>query len=127
MSEHKVLLDTNVVGMYLNKSSFAIKILKPDVAVSISVIIQLKFLSNPELTLKNRFVFEEFLELIEVFPVEKENAELINHIVAIRKKYNLKLPDAIIAATPMVNNATLISADAAFSKIYNLKFQLIKA
>ena len=47
--------------------------------------------------------------------------------IKIRKKYKLKLPDAIIAATAIVNSATLFSADDIFAKIYNLKFELIKA
>lgn len=52
--------------------------------------------------------------------------KILNPIIAVRNKYNLILPDDIIAATAMANNATLISADAAFSKIYKIKFQLIK-
>ena len=34
----------------------------------------------------------------------------------------LKFPDAIIAVTALFNNATLISADNKFSKLFNLKF-----
>jgi predicted nucleic acid-binding protein len=41
--------------------------------------------------------------------------------------YKFKLPDALIAATAIVNNATLISGDDVFAKIFNLKFQHVKA
>jgi hypothetical protein len=47
--------------------------------------------------------------------------------VTIRKKHKLKLPDAIIAGTAIINSASLISADEVFLKIHNLKFQLIKS
>ena len=126
MSGNKVLLDTNAVGLYLDDGKFATKYLYPDLVVSISVITQLEFLSNPQLTIKNRSMFDEFIELIEIFPVTRENKELVKQIVSIRKKYKIKLPDAIIAATALVPNATLISADDIFSKVHNLKFQLIK-
>ncbi len=127
MSGNKVLPDTNAVGLYLDDRKFASKYLYPDLVVSISVITQLGFLSNPQLTIKNRSMFDEFIKLIEIFPVTGENKELVKQVVSIRKKYKIKLPDAIIAATALVNNATLISADNIFSKVHNLKFQLVKA
>ena len=72
-------------------------------------------------------MFDEFIELIEIFPVTRENKELVKQVVPIRKKYKIKLPEAVIAATALVNNATLISAGNIFSKVHNLKFQLVKA
>ncbi len=127
MSGNKILLDTNAVGLYLDDLQFAKKQLKPNAEVFISIISQLEFLSNPDLTLKNKFIFEQFIDLIEIYPVTKENIHLVNQVVSIRKKYKLKLPDAIIAATAITTDATLISADDVFSKIFNLKFQLVKA
>ena len=127
MSGNKVLPDTNAVGLYLDDRKFATKYLYPDLVVSISVITQLEFLSNPQLTIKNRYMFDEFIELIEIFRVTRENKELVKQVVPIRKKYKIKLPEAVIAATALVNNATLISAGNIFSKVHNLKFQLVKA
>ncbi len=126
MSGNKVLLDTNTVGLYLDDAQFTKKYFKSTVIISISVITQMEFLSNPELTPKNRFFFEEFIELIEIYPVISENKEFVNQVVSIRKKHKLKLPDAIIAGTAIINSATLISADDVFLKIHNLQFQLIK-
>ena len=125
MSGNKVMLDTNALGPYLD-GKFAKEYVKPNEIVSISIISQLEFLSNPQLTPKNRFFFEEFCEIVEIYSITKENIDLVNQIVSIIKKYKLKLPDAIIAATAIVNNATLLSADNIFSKVFNLKFQLIK-
>lgn len=125
MSGNKVMLYTNALGPYLD-GKFAKEYVKPKEVVSISIISKLEFLSNPELTPKNRFFFEEFCELVEIYSVTKENVELITQIISIRKKYKLKLPDAIIAATAIVNDATLFSADDVFSKVFHLKFQLIK-
>ena len=37
--------------------------------------------------------------------------------IQLRRKYKIKLPDAIIAATSLVYDLSLISADVVFSKI----------
>ena len=39
--------------------------------------------------------------------------------------YNIKLPDAIIAATAIEQNLTLITADTGFEKIKELNLKLI--
>lgn len=126
MSGNKVLLDTNAVGVYLDDEKFAKNYLKGNYKIGISVITQIEFLSNPELTTKNKSLFDDFSELVEIYPVTKDNKTLVLQTVAIRKRYKLKLPDAIIAATAIINDATLFSADDVFSKVFNLKFQLIK-
>ena len=127
MSGNKFLLDTNAVGLYLDDKLFSANYIKPGVFICISIITQLEFLSNLELSTKNRSIFNEFIELIEIYPVTRENKELLKQVVAIKKKCKLKLPDAIIASTAIVNKATLLSADKTFSNIHNLKFQFIKA
>ncbi len=45
---------------------------------------------------------------------------LITDISQIRMAYKLKLPDAIIAATSIANNASLITADKGFDKVKQL-------
>lgn len=44
-------------------------------------------------------------------------------IIVIKKKYKLKLPDAIIAAKAIINDAILITEDKDFSRIQELKVQ----
>lgn len=50
------------------------------------------------------------------------NQSIKQHSIAIRKKYKVKLPDAIIAATSQYLNIPLISADSGFEKIETLTF-----
>lgn len=51
------------------------------------------------------------------------NEEIIQETIQIRKNYNLKLPDAIIAATAISNDCTLISDnDKDFLKIPSLEY-----
>jgi tRNA(fMet)-specific endonuclease VapC len=126
MNGNKVILDTNAVGLYLDDKDFSKKILKNYDVIQMSIVSQIEYLSNPNLSPKNKFLFEECIDFIEIHSISKENKILVSQTISIRKKYKLKLPDALIAATAIVNNATLISADDIFSKIFNLKFELIK-
>jgi tRNA(fMet)-specific endonuclease VapC len=123
MSGTKIILDTNALLLYL-QGNFKIEF---DISeIGISVITKIEYLVNPELGAKDLYLFEEFESQIKIFFLDKDNDSILRETIKIRKKYKLKLPDAIIAATAIVNNATLFSADDIFAKIYNLKFQLIK-
>ena len=44
----------------------------------------------------------------------------------IRKKYSIKVPDAIIASTSLVYGIPLVTADKGFSKIEDLDLILIE-
>ena len=46
--------------------------------------------------------------------------------IRIRKIYGTKLPDAIVAATAIVNNLTLLTADKGFNKIKELNMILLQ-
>ena len=43
--------------------------------------------------------------------IDKSNQQLLDEIIRFSKKYKIKLPDSIIAATTYVNNASLVTAD----------------
>jgi len=45
--------------------------------------------------------------------------------IRIRQLYKIKLPDAIIAATAIVEGLTLVTADKGFKKIENLSLILL--
>ena len=122
MSGTKVILDTNALLLYL-QGNF---IIEYDISeIGISVITKIEYLVNPDLGAKDLFLFDELERQIKIFFLDKEEDTILKETIKIRKKYKLKLPDAIIAATAIVSNATLFSADDVFTKIYNLKFQLI--
>ena len=127
MNGIKFLLDTNCVFLLLQGelNSFKDNIVIRETAIS--VITKMEFLSNPNLGTKDTYLFNNFLDEITTFFISESDEDLIKETVAVRKKYKLKLPDAIIASTALSNNLTLISADAAYSKIHNLKFQCIKS
>jgi predicted nucleic acid-binding protein len=62
----------------------------------------------------------EFINRSTTYDLTKE---IVDQTITIRKAHKIKLPDAIISATAMVNNFTLISRNAKdFKKISKLKF-----
>lgn len=45
--------------------------------------------------------------------------------ISIRRKYRIKLPDAIVAASAIMNDIPLLTADKDFNKIKELNLNLI--
>jgi len=55
------------------------------------------------------------------FSIVNLNEEIKGMTIEIRKKYSLKLPDSIIVATAIIENAVLVTADRQLNKIQELK------
>jgi len=53
------------------------------------------------------------------------NSKIKEQTIQLKRKYSIKLPDAIIAATGLVYNIPLVTADKGFSKITELDLVLI--
>lgn len=65
-------------------------------------------------------VYREFIDGSNILRVDDE---IIKRTIDIRKKYKLKIADAIIAATAIVNGLTLVSNnDKDFKKVHGLKY-----
>lgn len=54
------------------------------------------------------------------------NSKLKDKTIELRKKYTIKLPDAIIAATSIIYGIPLVTADKRFSKIEELDLILLE-
>ena len=119
----KFLLDTNAVIALLNGHASLIALLQSATWVSITVITELEFLSFDGLSEQDKLLFEQFKSRIEVINLDTNDAPLIQEICQIRQTYHLKLPDAIIGAAAIQNQATLLSNDAIFARITTLSLQ----
>jgi len=116
----KYLLDTNVVldfmGRKLPEKSKKLLSEIIDEQINISSINKIELLGFKE-TEQNLIDFVNFSEIYHI------DNEVIDKTIELRKKYKIKLPDAIIAATAIVNNFILISHNVKdFQKINELKF-----
>jgi len=116
----KVLLDTNAVIAVLSGHDLLVRQLSKAKWLGISVISHIEFLSFPNLLDEDKALFAEYLKQLVVLGVEENNTDLIETIVRVRKQYRLKLPDAIIAAMAIYQNADLVTADHGFHAVSEL-------
>ena len=116
----RYLLDTNVILDFMGKklpekSEFFLSEIIDD-QINISAINKMELLgfSNVE---QNLIDFVGFAEIYHI------DDKIIDQTIELRKKYKIKLPDTIIAATAIVNNFTLISRNFKdFLKIIELHY-----
>ena len=122
--EPRFLLDTNSVIYYTNDdlpqkaSDFLDKEIPKGIFLSVISEIELLGFNTP--TEREALIVESFVVGSSVIPLIRP---IILKTIDIRKAYKIKLPDAIIAATALVYDLTLISRnDEDFRKITGLKY-----
>jgi predicted nucleic acid-binding protein len=126
MGRKNYLIDTNVVlyyfGLALSSESekFMDKILVEK--YFISVINRIELWGFKAINKNESEALNSFIDHSTIFDLDEP---IIVQTIQIRKEYNIKLPDAIIAATCLVNDCYLITNNVRdFEKIKGL--QLIK-
>ena len=90
--------------------------------LAFSVISELELLSFSGITSEEENNIKSFLLDCNEISLTDEIKE---KTIEIRKKYKTKLPDAIVAASAIVNNLPLITADKGFNQIEELNLKLI--
>jgi len=103
-----VIFDTNIL-IYLSKN-----ILKPEDIVSdqtaISIITKIEALGYP---FKNPEEFEIISAICSALPVIPVTDAIAEATINLRRKYRVKLPDALIYATALVENKPLLTNNVA--------------
>lgn len=114
------VLDTNIILYFL---AGRLKDALPDGQYATSVISELELLAYPGLTTLEGERVKAFLTeiaVVDLTPLVK------THAVEIRKRFSLKLPDAIIVATAQALNATLVTNDQRLLAITDLHTQSLR-
>jgi predicted nucleic acid-binding protein len=112
MSGNKLLLDTNVVLSILGSEKVFSSLEGKE--LFISFITELELFSYPGLTKEEEKSITFFLSKVTILDI---NQGIKAKAIRFRKKYKLKLPDAIICATAASKNMPLISNDKQLKKI----------
>lgn len=120
MNGNSLLLDTNTVLYLLDGDETLAEFLNGK-KLYLSIISELELLSYKHFTQKDFKILNNFIAELQIVNI---NQDVKNNAIEIRKSTSLKLPDCIIAATSIVLNIPLISADRALKKINNLEFIL---
>jgi len=116
MSGNSLLLDTNTV-LYLLVGDETLANFLNGKFLFISVISELELLSFKKLTQNEATTIKTFLSELKI---ENISEEIKTHTIKIRKSTNLKLPDAIIAATSISLNIPLVTSDKQISSVEGL-------
>ncbi len=113
MSGNKLFVDTNILIFLLNGDPDIAKILDGKELV-ISVITELELKSFPQISEKELKVIDDLVNECQVINLNQEVKKLA---VEIRRASNLKLPDAIVAASSYYSKLPIFTADKEFEKL----------
>ena len=120
MNGFRIICDTNPLIYLLDGNKNISKILDGK-QIYLSVITELELFGKPNLSVRDSKIIEVLLE--ECFIVDI-NPEIKYIYREIKEKYNLKLPDAIIAATAIYLDMPLLTFDKEFKNISHLKLMM---
>lgn len=117
-----IVLDTNTI-IYLSKELISIeKIFIANEEYAVSVITYIEVLGYDFESDKEEDFIKKLFKTLKIIYIDYTIAQ---NVIILRKKYKIKLPDAVICATSLVNNAILITNDLRLKKINELKLNLI--
>ena len=122
MEQPNYLIDTNTVidslGRKLSEKSMTFMDSIIDLVPNVSIITKIEVLGFNTSASQYR-ILTDFMDDTSIYEL---NEEVANVCIDLRKKYKTKLPDAIIAATALVYEFTLITRNVSdFKNIKNLK------
>ncbi|WP_324282839.1 type II toxin-antitoxin system VapC family toxin [Cyanobacterium aponinum UTEX 3222] len=106
------LIDTNIFICLINEELIEAI---PNGILGYSIITQIELLSFPLLEKEEENLIKRYLNTLSEIPLNKIIAE---KTIYLRRKYNLKTPDAIILATAWECQSVLLSND---QKLTNIK------
>ena len=116
------LLDSNTI-IYLSKKLISVDdVFEDGEEYAISVITYMEVLGYAFKSKEEENFIKELLSYLKIVYIDENIAKKVIKIKQINK---IKLPDAIIAATSIVNNATLITNDIRLKAITDLKIVII--
>jgi predicted nucleic acid-binding protein len=111
----KLILDSCTIIDFFNDTpdSLDIESLVVQNACAVSFVTKLEVLSSPNLSADEESAIRRFLSRIPILPT---NELIEEEVIKIRRSTNLKLPDAIIAATAIAIGAEVVTTDKDFLK-----------
>ncbi|MEA3361501.1 MAG: type II toxin-antitoxin system VapC family toxin [Thermodesulfobacteriota bacterium] len=117
----KYLIDTNILIYHTKGSQVTFKFLSNLIdqrALNISILTKIEFLGWDKHTPDGFEKCNKLMESANIYPVDEEVA---NRAIELKRKVNIKLADAVIGATALINNLKLATRNVAdFKKIAGL-------
>jgi predicted nucleic acid-binding protein len=115
------LIDTNVM-VYILQGNPSVQHFAQEDMLAVSCITEMELLGRFQISKEEESIISRML--LQCFIIEI-NYYIKQLAISIRQNARMKLPDALIAATAIQQNLTLVTADKGFSKIADLDLLLI--
>ena len=113
-----LIADTNIILYFLGGDD-NLKSVMLDFDVVVPFMVEIELLCYKNIKPKEEDVIREFLKYSII---TEYNEHIKSKTIDIRRKYGLKIPDAMIAATASYLSYPLISADTVFDRIEEITF-----
>ncbi len=117
------LLDTNSIINILKSDNLTTKFKNSKDTFFFSVITEIELLSYPYLTDEEEKKIREFFCKSCVINIDEFIKE---DTIKLRKKYNLKIPDALICGTALNQKLNLVTDDKILFKVQDIKILFLK-
>ena len=101
-----MLLDSNIIIYAVQNDNPELLELVQDPESSTSIVSYVEVLGYPDLTEESKQAFERIFATIRIFPL---NLAIVGRSVALRQQRRMGLGDAIIAATALEHDLTLLT------------------
>jgi predicted nucleic acid-binding protein len=109
----EILVDTNII-LYLLRGNDTLQDILQGKTIYISFITELELIGFQQITVEEEQQVQALLDECVILPLTNEMKKVY---VSLRKTYQLKLADAMIAATAISSGIPLITADKQFRKV----------
>ena len=121
------VLDTNAIIYYVKEDGDAVSVIEEiytkNIPVYVSVMTEAELFGFPQLRDEEAGRIEKFLHTVSIIPMDSQIARLTG---TLRKMYQLKIADSVIAATALFTGAHLLTRNVSdFKKVPDLQIQEI--
>jgi predicted nucleic acid-binding protein len=120
MNGNRFLLDTNIILYILSGDKIIANYLRNKILYT-SIICEIELFSYKSISLNEEKEIQKFLSKFRIISIDQSVKELS---IQLRKRYSLKIPDTIIAATSISLGIPLVTADKGFKQISELTIDL---
>ncbi len=117
MSGNKFFFDTNII-LYILGGDKVIATYLFEKILYTSIICEIELLSFPSITSTQETAIKNFLSEFKIIAIDQSVKDIA---IKLRKKYNLKIPDLIIAATALELEIPLVTSDKDFKLVNEIQ------
>ena len=114
MNGTRLLLDTNILITDIVGNHPEVHPIIEDNDIYISIITKIELLGYHGISEKEEKIIREFLDMIHIIPLHETISDIA---IELRRKYKMKTPDSIIAASAISLNIPLLTEDKDFQNV----------